>query len=69
MPTDGGLEEELTAKAAADEVAVEDYVKKVDGQIEAASVTLNSIKALPPFGTFFIFQKFQNLIDFFVYFF
>ena len=53
MPTDGGLEEELKAKAAADEVAVEEYVKKVDGQIEQASVTLNSIKALPPFGTCF----------------
>ena len=51
MPTDGGLEEELKAKAAADEIAVEEYVKKVDGQIEQASVTLNSIKALPPFGT------------------
>jgi len=49
VPTDGGLEEELKAKAAADEVAVEEYVKKVDGQIEQASVTLNSIKALPPF--------------------
>ena len=55
MPTDGGLEEELKAKAAADEIAVEEYVKKVDGQIEQASVTLNSIKALPPFGTF-LFQ-------------
>lgn len=61
MPTDGGLEEELTAKAAADEVAVEEYIKKVDGQIEAASVTLNSIKALPPFGMFFIYT-FENTL-------
>merc|ERR1719454_2114461 len=36
-------------KAAADEIAVADYIKKVDGQIADASVTLNNINALPPF--------------------
>ena len=50
VPSDNGLAAELEAKAAADEVAVADYIKKVDGQIEDASVTLNNIKALPPFG-------------------
>ena len=50
VPSDNGLEAELEAKAAADEVAVADYIKKVDGQIAEASVTLNNIKALPPFG-------------------
>ena len=54
MPSDGGLEGELTAKAEADEVAVADYIKKVDQQIADASVTLNNIKALPPFGKAFI---------------
>jgi len=49
VPSDGGLEADLEAKAAADEIAVADYVKKVDGQIADASVTLNNIKALPPF--------------------
>jgi len=49
VPSDNGLAAELEAKAAADEVAVADYIKKVDGQIEDASVTLNNIKALPPF--------------------
>jgi len=49
VPTDEGKAAELEAKAAADEVAVADYVKKVDGQIEHASVTLNAIKNLPPF--------------------
>ena len=44
------MEAQLEAKAAADEVAVADYIKKVDGQIAEASVTLNNIKALPPFG-------------------
>ena len=44
------MEAQLEAKAAADEVAVADYIKKVDGQIDEASVTLNNIKALPPFG-------------------
>merc|ERR1711953_1528918 len=29
--------------------SVADYIKKVDGQIADASVTLNNIKALPPF--------------------
>ena len=50
VPSDNGLEAQLEAKAAADEVAVADYIKKVDGQIAEASVTLNNIKALPPFG-------------------
>lgn len=49
VPTDNGMEAELEAKAAADEIAVADYIKKVDGQIADASVTLNNIKALPPF--------------------
>merc|ERR1711953_841261 len=49
VPSDNGLEAQLEAKAAADEVAVADYIKKVDGQIADASVTLNNIKALPPF--------------------
>ena len=44
------MEAQLEAKAAADEVAVADYIKKVDGQIAEASVTLNNINALPPFG-------------------
>ena len=48
------MEAELEAKAAADEVAVADYIKKVDGQIAEASVTLNNIKALPPFGKIMI---------------
>ena len=50
VPSDNGLEAQLEAKAAADEVAVADYIKKVDGQIAEASVTLNNINALPPFG-------------------
>lgn len=49
VPTDGGLEEELKVKAAADEIAVADYITKVDGQIDTASVTLNNLKSLPPF--------------------
>merc|ERR1711953_1123708 len=49
VPSDNGMEAQLEAKAAADEVAVADYIKKVDGQIADASVTLNNIKALPPF--------------------
>ena len=48
------MEAQLEAKAAADEVAVADYIKKVDGQIADASVTLNNIKALPPFGKIMI---------------
>ena len=48
------MEAQLEAKAAADEVAVADYIKKVDGQIAEASVTLNNIKALPPFGKIMI---------------
>ena len=54
VPSDNGLEAQLEAKAAADEVAVADYIKKVDGQIAEASVTLNNIKALPPFGKIMI---------------
>lgn len=50
MPSDEGRQAELEAKAAADEVAVADYIAKVDGQIDDASVTLNNLKALPPFG-------------------
>merc|ERR1712227_561133 len=49
VPSDNGLEAQLEAKAAADEAAVADYIKKVDGQIAEVSVTLNNIKALPPF--------------------
>jgi len=49
VPSDDGLGAELEAKAAADEVAVADYIAKVDKQIDDASVTLNNIKALPPF--------------------
>jgi len=49
VPSDEGLTATLEARAASDEVAVADYITKVDGQIEEASVTLNNIKALPPF--------------------
>lgn len=49
VPSDEGKTAELEARAASDEVAVADYIKKVDGQIDAASITLNNIKALPPF--------------------
>lgn len=49
VPSDEGLTAALEARAAEDEVAVADYVKKVDGQIDNASITLNNIKALPPF--------------------
>ena len=52
VPSDEGLTAALEARAAEDEVAVADYVKKVDGQIDNASITLNNIKALPPFGKF-----------------
>merc|ERR1712106_1034179 len=44
-----GLVAEFKAKAAADEIAVADYITKVDGQIDTASVTLNNLKSLPPF--------------------
>jgi len=49
VPSDEGKTAELEARAAADEIAVADYIKKVDGQIDNASVTLNNLKALPPF--------------------
>merc|ERR1711887_83365 len=49
VPSDEGRAAALEARAAQDEVAVAEYVKKVDGQIDEASVTLNNIKALPPF--------------------
>lgn len=49
VPTDDGLGAELEAKAQADEVAVANYIAKVDGQIENASTTLNALKGLPPF--------------------
>lgn len=49
VPSDEGRAAALEARAAQDEVAVADYIKKVDGQIDEASVTLNNIKALPPF--------------------
>jgi len=49
VPSDEGRQAQLEAKAAADEVAVADYIAKVDGQIDDASVTLNNLKALPPF--------------------
>jgi len=49
VPSDDGLAAKLEARAAEDEIAVEAYVKKVDGQIDNASVTLNNLKALPPF--------------------
>ena len=57
------MEAQLEAKAAADEVAVADYIKKVDGQIAEASVTLNNIKALPPFGKIKILDFFQHLFS------
>lgn len=49
VPSDEGRAAALEARAAQDEVAVADYVTKVDGQIDEASITLNNIKALPPF--------------------
>jgi hypothetical protein len=49
VPSDEGRAAALEARAAQDEVAVADYIAKVDGQIDDASVTLNNIKALPPF--------------------
>jgi hypothetical protein len=49
VPTDDGLGAELEAKAAADEVAVANYVAKVDGQIANASTTMDALNALPPF--------------------
>ena len=57
------MEAELEAKAAADEVAVADYIKKVDGQIAEASVTLNNIKALPPFGKIMIEEMTPLALD------
>jgi hypothetical protein len=49
VPSDDGQQAALEAKAAEDQVAVANYIKKVDQQIDDASVTLNNIKALPPF--------------------
>lgn len=49
VPSDEGKAAALEARAASDEIAVADYIKKIDGQIDDASVTLNNIKALPPF--------------------
>merc|ERR1712210_445623 len=48
-PSDDGQQAALEGKAAEDEVAVANYIKKDDQQIDEASVTLNNIKALPPF--------------------
>ena len=49
MPSDEGLAAKLEARAVEDEAAVAAYIKKVDGQIEVASATMNNLKALPPF--------------------
>merc|ERR1712228_640277 len=64
VPSDEGRAAALEARAAQDEVAVAEYVKKVDGQIDEASVTLNNIKALPPFGknTKYITKNFYKKI-------
>ena len=63
VPSDDGLAAKLEARAAEDEIAVEAYVKKVDGQIDNASVTLNNLKALPPFGKNLFYIKKIFMID------